>query len=250
MKKIITRLGFSKKTTIVTVVVAALVIAAGYFFVVSQNSNKYQFVSVTSGSITQVVSVTGNTTPIQSLDLSFQSGGTIAAVYKNAGDTVNAGDMLVALDTSSLRAQLAQAQASVAAAQANLQQLQAGPTPQAIQVAQTAVTAAQQSLRTPTPGPRTPYRTHMRKRPMPCEIRSAPSIITPTRAIRNSHSRSAIPGIMNNADTESNQVAQELSGWQAEINGAFFDHHAAIHLDPHPSTTECRPIIFLSFPPC
>ncbi len=217
MKKIITRLGFSKKTTIVTVVVAALVIAAGYFFVVSQNSNKYQFVSVTSGSITQVVSVTGNTTPIQSLDLSFQSGGTIAAVYKNAGDTVSAGDTLVALDTSSLRAQLAQAQASVASAQANLQQLQAGPTPQAIQVAQTAVTAAQQSLANTYSG--TPNAVEDAYAKATDAVRNQIGAFYNNPDSSNPQLSFSIsdPGIMNNADTERNQVAQELSGWQAEI---------------------------------
>jgi RND family efflux transporter MFP subunit len=217
MRTIITRLGFSKKKTIITVVVAVFVVAIGYFFVASRNGSKYQFVSVTQGSITQVVSVTGNTTPIQDLDLSFQSGGTIAAVYKNAGDQVNAGDTLVTLDTGSLRAQLAQAQAAVASAQANLQQLQAGPTPQAVQVAQTAVAAAQQSLTNSYSG-------------VPNAVEDA--YAKATDAVRNqigvfyadpdssnpqlSFSVSD-PGVMNNADTERNQVGQELSEWQSEI---------------------------------
>ena len=199
--------------------VVALLVLGGivYFFIASRSGSKYQFVSVTQGSITQVVSVTGNTTPIKSLNLSFQSGGTIAAVYKNAGDNVSAGDTLVALDTGSLQAQLAQAQAAVASAQANLQQLQAGPTPQAIQVAQTTVAAAQQSLANTYSG-------------IPNAVEDA--YAKATDAVRNqigvfytnpdssnpqlSFSVSN-PGVMNNADTERTQVGQELAEWQNEI---------------------------------
>ena len=137
--------GGKKKAIIIT---AAVIVVAGgiYFWIAAGNRQSYQFVSVTKGTITQVVSVTGNTTPINSVDLSFPSGGTIAAVYKNAGDRVSNGTVLVQIDTNALQAQLAQAQAAVDAAQATLENLQAGPTPQTIQVSQTAVAAAKQTL--------------------------------------------------------------------------------------------------------
>jgi RND family efflux transporter MFP subunit len=217
MKTIVTRFGFGKKTIIIAVVVVVALGGIVYFFVARQSSSAYQFVSVARGSITQIVSVTGNTTPIQSLDLSFQSGGTVAAVYKNAGDTVSAGDILVTLDTSSLRAQLAQAQASVASAQANLQQLQAGPTPQATQVAQAAVATAQQSLLNSYSG-------------IPNAVQDA--YAKATDAVRNqigafyNNPDSANPqlsfsindpGVTNSANTERNQTGQELNNWQNEI---------------------------------
>ncbi len=146
MDTLITRLGFGRKRLIITVVVVLLVVVGIYFFIVSKSGSKYQFVSVSRGTITQVVSVTGNTTPIHSVDLSFPSGGTIVAVYKNAGDNVSSGGVLVELDTRGLQAQLAQAQAQVDSAQATLENLQAGSTQQDIQVSQAALAAARQTL--------------------------------------------------------------------------------------------------------
>lgn len=218
MKAIITRLGFGKKKVILVVVAAVVVIAVAYFFVASRSGGKYQLVSVTQGTITEVVSVTGNTTPIQSLDLSFPTGGTIAAVYKNAGDTVNAGDVLVKLDTSGLQAQLAQAQAAVDAAQATLAGLQAGPTAQAVQVAQAAVATAQQTLANTYTG--------------------IPNAVTDAYAKANDAVQNQVadfytnadssnpqlsfavndPQVMTSAGFERNQVEQALASWQEDLN--------------------------------
>src|SRR6185312_15179392 len=129
---------FGKTKTLVAGGLVLVLIIIG-IAVARKGNGQYQFVTVKKGSITQVVSITGNTTPVQSLDLSFQSGGTITEVDKKAGDTVAAGSLLVRLDTRDLQAQLAQAQAGVDSAQAQLAQLQAGPTPQSIQVSQAAL---------------------------------------------------------------------------------------------------------------
>lgn len=227
MGTIITRFGFGKKKTVVAAVIVLMVAAAGYFFVAGRNGGKYQFVAVTQGTITEVVSVTGNTTPIQSLDLSFPAGGTIAAVYKNAGDSVNAGDVLVQLDTSGLRAQLAQAQAAVDAAQATLEGLQAGPTPQAVQVSQAALASAQQSLAN--------------------TYTSIPDAVTDAYAKANDAVRNQISAfynnpdsnnpqlsfsvsdsqIVNNAQAERVQVGDELGEWETEI-GALSSSTASL----------------------
>lgn len=216
MKNMITKLGFGKKGVTITVAIV-VVVGAIYFFWLKSNSSPYQFVRVTRGTITEVVSVTGNTTPIQSLDLSFPTGGTIAAVYKNAGDTVHAGDVLERLDTSGLQAQLAQAQATVQAAQATLAGLQAGPTPQAIQVAQAAVTTAEQTLAN--------------------TYTSIPNALTDAYAKANDAVYNQVgtfynngdsnnpqlvfslndPQVSNDADTQRVRVGNELTAWQAEI---------------------------------
>jgi HlyD family secretion protein len=218
MKTIVTRLGFGKKGIMFTVVGVVIVGIGAYFFIASKNSSQYQFVTVAEGSITQVVSVTGNTTPIQDIDLSFQTGGTVAAVYKNAGDSVGAGDTLVSLDTSGLQAQLAQAQAGVDAAQATLAGLQAGPTPQAVQVSEAALTTAQQTLTN--------------------TYTSIGNAVTDAYAKANDAVRNQIgtfynnadsnnpqlaftvndSQVVNDADSERLQVGQELDNWQAEIS--------------------------------
>jgi RND family efflux transporter MFP subunit len=218
MKKIVTRLGFGKRGIIITVVAVVAVGVVAYFFVALRSNGQYQFVAVTKGTITQVVSVTGNTTPIQSLNLSFENGGIVTAVYKNAGDTVNAGDTLVRLDTSGLQAQLAQAQAAVDAAQATLEGLQAGPTPQALQVSQAALTTAQQTLINTYASVGNAVADAYAKandavRNQIGAFYNNPDSNNPQLSFAVSDSQ-----ILNDANSERVQVEQELDNWQSEIN--------------------------------
>ena len=206
-----------KKNLIIgAVVVVALIIL---YFTFHTSSSPYQFVSVTRGTIIEDVSVTGNTAPVNSLDLAFQTGGTVAAVYKNAGDAVGAGDTLVKLDTSGLQAQLAQAQASVDAAQANLAELQAGPTPQSVRVSETAVTTAQQTLLNAYAG--------VQNAAMAAFAKANDAVrnqISPLYSNAESNSPQLTFSVnnnqtINNADFERVQASQELNTWQAELNG-------------------------------
>jgi HlyD family secretion protein len=219
MDTIVARLGLGKKGLIITIVAVLVVVAIGiYFFAVRGNSGKYQFVSVARGTITEVVSVTGNTTPIQSLDLSFSTGGTITAVYKNAGDNVNTGDLLVQLDTSGLQAQLAQAQAAVDAAQATLAGLQAGPTPQAVEVSQTALATAQQALANTYSSIANAVMDAYAKandavRNQIATFYNSPDSNNPQLTFAVNDSQTA-----NDANAERVQVGDELNAWQEEIN--------------------------------
>lgn len=106
----------------------------------------YDMISVTSGSITETVSVTGNTTPTQSVSLGFQNAGTIAAVNYDVGDHVPAGAVIASLNTSDLSASLKQAEANVDAENAKLEGLNAGAQPQDIAASQAALQKAQQDL--------------------------------------------------------------------------------------------------------
>jgi len=144
MPSIASRLG---KRNIVFIVMG-VVLAGGliYFFKLRNNSGAYQFVTVTKGPIAETVSVTGNTTPVQSLDLGFESGGTIASVRANVGARVNPGDVIASLDTRDLQTQLAQAQANVDAQNAKLRSLQAGAQPADIQASQAALQKSEQDL--------------------------------------------------------------------------------------------------------
>lgn len=211
-----------KKRTVIILI--GVVVVIGLIVAFSRRGgSSYQFVTVTQGSITEVVSVTGNTTPVNSLDLAFQTGGTIAAVYKNAGDTVNAGDVLVRLDTSGLQAQLAQAQASVDSAQATLENMQAGATPQSIQVSQAAVVTAQQSLENAYAGVGNAVEAAFAKA---------------NDAVRNeispfySNAESNDPQltftldnqqVLNNANFERIGASTELNTWQNELNALSAD---------------------------
>lgn len=206
-----------KRKTVIILCVAAVAVFLVTYGIFKSKSGAYQFVTVARGTITEEVDVTGNTTPVQSLNLAFQNGGTVASVSKNAGDTVAAGQAIAQLDTSALQAQLAQTQASVDATQATLQKLQAGPTPQAVQISQTALASAQQSLTN--------------------QYVSAPDAIASALAkandaVRNqltplfSNAESNSPQlsfsvsnsqILNNAQSERLSASQELNVWQAEL---------------------------------
>ncbi len=85
----------------------------------------------------------GRVTPVKSAALSFQSSGLVTAVSVALGDKVEAGKVLAQLDTRLLELQQAQAEANLASAQAKLNQLKRGPTPEDLAAAQQNVVSAQ-----------------------------------------------------------------------------------------------------------
>ncbi|MGE5262084.1 MAG: HlyD family secretion protein [Acidobacteriota bacterium] len=97
----------------------------------------------------------GKVVPARSAALSFQTGGIITQVAVVLGDKVEAGKMLAQLDTRQLELQLAQSEANLASAQARLNQLKRGPTPEDLAAAQQNVASAQaayDNLVKPAPG--------------------------------------------------------------------------------------------------
>jgi len=208
-----------KKRTLIIIGIIVIVIAAIWIVVARRGGSQYQFVTVQRGTITEEVDVTGNTTPIQSLDLAFENGGTISAVYKNAGDTVAAGQTIAVLNTSDLQAQLAQAQASVDAAQATLQNLQAGPTPQNIQVSQAALATAQQSLANSYAGADNAAMDALAKsndavRNQLAALFASAESNSPQLTFTVSDNQEA-----NNAQFDRIQAGQTLNTWQTELAG-------------------------------
>lgn len=80
--------------------------------------------------------------PARRAALSFQSPGTVAAVLVTEGDMVVAGQSLAKLDDAELKVSLAQAEADLRAAEAQLTRLLGGPSEPEIAAAQAAVDAA------------------------------------------------------------------------------------------------------------
>jgi HlyD family secretion protein len=128
------------------IAISALVVlvVAGYF--IFHKGTKYQFVTVQRGSITESVSITGNTTPQQSVSLAFDSSGIISHIYSDLGRRISAGQVLAELNTNDLVAQLHQAEANVATQLAKLQGLQSGSRPEDIASSQAALDKAKQDL--------------------------------------------------------------------------------------------------------
>jgi HlyD family secretion protein len=147
MKNIFTKNALGNPLILASVGVV-VVIAAGsaIYYVLATRTPASTLATASYGSIEEVVTGTGSVEPAQNPDLAFQSGGRVAAVNVSVGQNVSQGEVLASLDTASLSAALAQAQATVATQQANLAEMQAGAPQTDIDTKQTAVTAAQQTL--------------------------------------------------------------------------------------------------------
>ncbi len=78
----------------------------------------------------------------ESVSIVSELGGLVVGLYSGEGDEVQAGQVLVELDTSLLQAQMAQAQAAVTAAEANLENVKAGTHPAQILAARAALDKA------------------------------------------------------------------------------------------------------------
>ena len=88
--------------------------------------------TVARGSITQTVSVSGSVNASAQARLAFKTGGKLANVYVNTGQSVTPGQPLAALDTTDLQNALATAEQNLANAQASYQkQVQAASDTQA-----------------------------------------------------------------------------------------------------------------------
>ena len=107
-------------------VIVLVILGVGGYFLFFHRSQTYQFVTVERGFINESVSITGNTTPAESVSLTFGSSGVISRTYSDLGKQVWAGQVLAELNTNDLVAGLHQAQASVLEQQAKLQALQNG----------------------------------------------------------------------------------------------------------------------------
>lgn len=76
---------------------------------------------------TSTVSVTGEVVPAELATLSIQTGGTVDQVLVEPGDEVQAGDLLVKLDTTDAELAVHEAEAQLANARAELERLRAQP---------------------------------------------------------------------------------------------------------------------------
>lgn len=122
--------------------IALIVLGAGGYFLFFHKNPTYQFVTVESGSITESVSLTGNTTPNQSVSLAFNSSGIISHIYSDLGKQVHTGQVLAELNTNDLIAQLHQAQANYSVMQTTYNKLVNGASTPDIEVAKVALNNA------------------------------------------------------------------------------------------------------------
>ncbi len=93
-----------------------------------------------------VIWASGKLEPIRWSELSSVNQGIVEAIHVQEGDWVEAGDVLLELDTAVLEGQLQETEAALAEAQVALDKLRAGATPAEIAAAQAGVDAAKASV--------------------------------------------------------------------------------------------------------
>jgi len=93
-----------------------------------------------------IVSMSGEVLPARRATLAMPVAGQVNSVHVQAGDVVEAGQVLLELDDASLQIGINSARASLVAAEADLAQLSAGPRAQQILAAEAAVAGADAAL--------------------------------------------------------------------------------------------------------
>ncbi|OHA47498.1 MAG: hypothetical protein A2541_01510 [Candidatus Taylorbacteria bacterium RIFOXYD2_FULL_36_9] len=96
-----------------------LIIIIYFVFKGNSGSVKYDETTVMRGSISEIVSVTGNVKPMSSVDLAFERGGRVDNINVSVGDKVYVGEYLLNVASADLLASLNQTKA-------NLKKVQAG----------------------------------------------------------------------------------------------------------------------------
>lgn len=135
----------TKKVIISGVVLGALLVVGG-FSLARGKQDKILTVPVVNGSVIQQVSVTGKVASKEAVDLAFEKGGKVGAVYAQVGTHVRAGDVLVKQENSEVYAGLLSAQAALKSAQAKLAELKRGTRPEELAVSEVEVKNAEQAL--------------------------------------------------------------------------------------------------------
>ncbi len=95
----------------------------------------------------------GRVVPVQYADLSMATSGVVDAILVEEGQQVEENAVLIRLNNVRQKAAVAQAKAKLQAAQAKLDELQAGARPEELEAAQAAVEAAQAKLQRLSEGP-------------------------------------------------------------------------------------------------
>ncbi len=138
-----------KRRTILYIILGVVLVAAIAAVVVWRTQQAQTTGEETSSAVVErgtllvAVSASGSIEPQTSVGLTFETPGRVADAPVKVGDRVEAGAVLAQVDTRQLELQIHQARAALAAAEAQLAQLEAGPRPGEVAAAEADVRGAQ-----------------------------------------------------------------------------------------------------------
>lgn len=122
------------------------VLLIGGYVAFGRDENPGATLTIAPGDFTEQVRVSGTVIAAQDVALGFAANGRIAGTYAKVGTHVYAGAIIAEIENGDLIASLAQKEAALAQAQANLASLISGTRPEEVAVAATAVTSAEAAL--------------------------------------------------------------------------------------------------------
>lgn len=126
---------------------AFLVVVASIYFVARPKPKlEYTTFKVVREDLTQTVSATGAVRGADEIDLNFKTSGTLDEITVDVGDEVKAGEVLARLSARQLKSAVLEAKASWQSAQASLDKLIKGATPEELAVTEERVKSAEVTL--------------------------------------------------------------------------------------------------------
>jgi len=135
-----------KKRYLIILIVIVIIAAGTVFILTRPKKSNFEFATVERQNLVQEVNVTGKVKAAEAVDLAFEKGGRVVNIYVDTGSIIEAGNALLALDSSELQAQLNQAKAQLEVQEVALQKLQKGARAEEIDVLQTKVVNAQKAV--------------------------------------------------------------------------------------------------------
>ncbi|MGD0349289.1 MAG: efflux RND transporter periplasmic adaptor subunit [Verrucomicrobiota bacterium] len=113
--------GWIKWAAVILAAVAVVVGSIWYFRRGHEDAPAYQTVTVTRGDLMQSVTATGQLNPVTNIEVGCQISGTIQTLFVDFNSVVKAGQIIAQIDPRLYQAQVEQAEADLANANANLE---------------------------------------------------------------------------------------------------------------------------------
>ncbi len=200
-------------------VVALVLVAAGvWWYVGSATPPTFGQVTVARGNVVQSVDEAGTVLAENSAAVSFQEPGQIAHVYVSEGSQVQAGAVLADLDSAQLNAAVEQANAGLAAAQAQLGQLASGTRPEQLTIDESAVASADQSLGIAVGNAYSASDDAVRNQLD--NMFTNPNSESPVFVVQGGNGQSNNPGTINNIQNNRVQIGVALGEWYTALNAS------------------------------
>lgn len=137
---------FKRKLFWLVLIIIILAAVFAVFKIGQKPAATYQSEEVKRGNLTQSVTATGAVESATEIDLNFKVAGKLAELNVKEGDTVAAGKLLARLEAGSLMAQVAQNQANLKSAEANLEKIKAGSSAEDVEVSEFKAVKTQNDL--------------------------------------------------------------------------------------------------------